>query len=401
MEEASGSRRTRHNQWIRQVEIIRIVRRNTKRNDDATNTDARERLVEDCHLADDEVRNLEEEYNKIVEDVENTKVQRLKKHNYKVAQAKDALEKFDKSLLQEEKKEANAALSLDIQYKMFKCKRFLDKDRSGSDWIRHAMSMIQRDIDEFGSVSALAIESISESNIQMKVIQELDLSRNLLRKSLKEAEEHLTRESKENKALEGSMLRVAQESSIDSAKSAPLDVVASMVSFSDVDGSPVVDSNKDNVETEQLRLFFRHIVKYIACFHHGLMDEIARRNVLEDELAEMTKLVNDLRENVAMHERMKKTANEESEALRKSKDKLLEVISKHEQEIQTLQVNLNTSKSRVRRDAIENQTLDEDKRLLAKEIDTLKRTLKAEARKSSGWKWISTLKSKFQMSVWL
>ena len=125
------------------------------------------------------------------------------------------------------------------------------------------MSMIQRDIDEFGSVSALAIESISESNIQMKVIQELDLSRNLLRKSLKEAEEHLTRESNEYNAVEGSMLRVAQESSIESAKSAPLDGVASMVSFSDVDGSPVVDSNKDNVETEQLRLFFRHIVKYI------------------------------------------------------------------------------------------------------------------------------------------
>ena len=38
---------------------------------------------------------MEEEYNKIVEDVENTKVQRLKNHNYKVAQAKDALEKFD------------------------------------------------------------------------------------------------------------------------------------------------------------------------------------------------------------------------------------------------------------------------------------------------------------------
>ena len=79
-------------------------KKHKKEIDDATNTDARERLVEDCHLADDEVRNLEEEYNKVVEDLENTKVQRLKNHNYKVAQAKDAVEKFDKLLLQEEKR---------------------------------------------------------------------------------------------------------------------------------------------------------------------------------------------------------------------------------------------------------------------------------------------------------
>ena len=48
-------------------------------------------------------------------------------------------------------------------------------------------------------------------------------------------------------------------------------------------------------------------------------------------------------------------------------------------------------------DAIENQTLDEDKRLLAKEIDTLKRTLKAEARKSSGLEVdLQQIKSKWQ-----
>ena len=51
--------------------------------------------------------------------------------------------------------------------------------------------------------------------------------------------------------------------------------------------------------------------------------------------------------------------------------------------MQTLQVNLNTAKSRVRRDAIDNQTLDEEKRLLLKEIETLKRTLKLEIQKSN------------------
>ena len=51
--------------------------------------------------------------------------------------------------------------------------------------------------------------------------------------------------------------------------------------------------------------------------------------------------------------------------------------------MQTLQVNLNTAKSRVRRDAIDNQTLDEEKRMLLKEIETLKRTLKLEIQKSN------------------
>ena len=104
---------------------------------------------------------------------------------------------FDQNLLKDEERERKTAIALDVQYETFKRKQFLDKDRNGSDWIRHAISMIKREMDEFGSVSALAIENISNSNVQMKVIQELDNSRNMLRKSLKEAEEQLRKESEE------------------------------------------------------------------------------------------------------------------------------------------------------------------------------------------------------------
>ena len=75
----------------------------------------------------------------------------------------------------------------------------------------------------------------------------------MLRKSLKEAEEHLQREISEHKAVEGSMLRTAQESSFESAKSVSMTSAVSMVSFNDADGSPVVDSNMTNVESEKLR----------------------------------------------------------------------------------------------------------------------------------------------------
>ena len=90
------------------------------------------------------------------------------------------------------------------------------------------------------------------------------------------------------------------------------------------------------------------------------MDEIARRNVLEIVLEEKTEEIQDLKQTIAMQKKLIENSSKEYDAAQESNKKLMETIANYKTEIQTLQVNLNTSKSRVRRDAIDNQTLDEE-----------------------------------------
>ena len=358
-----------------------------KKKDEAGDPNKREELVEECHLADDEVRNMEVDYNQLVEEMDELKEQRLKVHLNNVRKAKAALDKFDQNLLKDEERERKTAIALDVQYETFKRKQFLDKDRNGSNWIRHAISMIKREMDEFGSVSALAIENISNSNVQMKVIQELDNSRNMLRKSLKEAEEQLRKDTGEYGMLEKSLLKMSRSNNdsinvYEKTKNLP-SRTSTVISYSETDGTPVVDISGENFGVQLLKSSFTDIVRYMTCLKHGLMDEIAKRNVLEIVLEKKTEALQDLTQTMTMQKKMIDNSTREYDEAQESNKRLLDNINSHQREMQTLQVNLNTAKSRVRRDAIDNQTLDEEKRMLLKEIETLKRTLKLEIQKSN------------------
>ena len=137
--------------------------------------------------------------------------------------------------------------------------------------------MIKREMDEFGSVSALAIENISNSNVQMKVIQELDNSRNMLRKSLKEAEEQLRKDTGEYGMLEKSLLKMSRSNNdsinvYEKTKNLP-SRTSTVISYSETDGTPVVDISGENFGVQLLKSSFTDIVRYMTCLKHGLMDE--------------------------------------------------------------------------------------------------------------------------------